>query len=314
MTTQQNIFDDIRIAVIMAVFDSTYGDEKFAVKGGTAIDLIHKVDLGRSSADVDLSAESSIDEDTFKSEFDYRLKTRMTSIGFIPYGTKLNRRPRKNSKGENILGYVLSFGLVEQQYFDAKKTELEKIIKDPDKLTEDYIIEKSTKMMFPSSTGSQSDKGKFTIDISLNDYWGKPVYLDLNGSLIRTYSLLGIICEKIRAICQQMDAYGKRGNKTSRAKDFYDIFILMEHSKQLEPVPFSWGEEESIEQLKKCFEKKEVPLELLSEIQNTRDFHEASFEAVKATVSSEQRALIQDFDYYFDYVVGLANIVLSDAG
>ena len=60
---------------------------------------------------------------------------------------------------------------------------------------------------------------------------------DFDGTLIYVYSPSMIVCEKLRAICQQMPEYGpviKRERLGSaRPKDFVDIFVLTKELDQL---------------------------------------------------------------------------------
>ncbi len=51
--------------------------------------------------------------------------------------------------------------------------------------------------------------------------------------------------------------------------------------------------------LERIFAVKKVPLELIGKIEQTREFHKDDFFSVKDTIAHD----IEDFDYYFDYVV-----------
>jgi Nucleotidyl transferase AbiEii toxin, Type IV TA system len=70
---------------------------------------------------------------------------------------------------------------------------------------------------------------KFLIDISRYEYTADKQAVDFEGYVIYVYSPVMIICEKLRAICQQMPEYGpiiKRDRAGSaRPKDFLDIYV-----------------------------------------------------------------------------------------
>jgi hypothetical protein len=113
-----------------------------------------------------------------------------------------------------------------------------------------------------------------------------------------------MICEKLRAICQQMAEYGpvvKRNTRPggARARDFVDIHTIMTE------CPLDMHSDESKLLLAHMFEAKRVPLALLDLIPNYREFHRRDFPAVLATVKAGVQ--LKDFDFYFDFVVELAN-------
>jgi Nucleotidyl transferase AbiEii toxin, Type IV TA system len=71
----------------------------------------------------------------------------------------------------------------------------------------------------------------FSIDISKHEYTAGKTQVDLDGFAVFVYTPEMIVCEKLRAICQQMPEYGpvvKRSRAGSpRARDFIDIQALM---------------------------------------------------------------------------------------
>jgi hypothetical protein len=52
------------------------------------------------------------------------------------------------------------------------------------------------------------------------------------------------------------------------------------------------------------FRAKRVPLELLQNISDYRDFHERDFQAVRDTVKTGMK--LKDFGFYFEFVLTLA--------
>ena len=107
-----------------------------------------------------------------------------------------------------------------------------------------------------------------------------------------------IVCEKLRAICQQMHEYKQtvRSQKARpRARDFFDIFALIEgRSVDLDTV-------QTKDLLQGMFNAKRVSLSLLGCIDEHREFHRSDFDAVKATV--KPGIDVKSFDFYVDFVV-----------
>lgn len=148
---------------------------------------------------------------------------------------------------------------------------------------------------------------KFLIDISRFEYTDGKQEADLDGYRIYVYSPTMIVCEKLRALCQQMDEYMpiiRRSRPGShRARDVIDIYTLMETLK------LNVCSGEAIDMLVEMFRLKRVPTEWLGLLQNYREFHRQDFPAVVATVSPDVE--LESFDFYFDYVVRIA-VSVSD--
>jgi hypothetical protein len=58
---------------------------------------------------------------------------------------------------------------------------------------------------------------------------------------------------------------------------------------------------ENLYLLGEIFAAKRVPLNLISKIRDTKEFHREDFIAVRATVGRSSN--LESFDYYFDYIV-----------
>ena len=124
---------------------------------------------------------------------------------------------------------------------------------------------------------------------------------DLDGYRIYVYSPEMIVCEKLRALCQQMPAYGpiiKRERPGSaRARDFVDIYTLVSQ------LSLDIDSEKVQQILTDMFAIKKVPLSFLGHIAQFKDFHRQDFPAVQATMAVN--ADTQSFDFYFEYALGL---------
>ena len=143
-----------------------------------------------------------------------------------------------------------------------------------------------------------NQKRNFEVEISRFEHCKPRREADLNGYAVQVYSPELMVCEKIRAICQQMKEYRaivKSQAASARARDFFDIYNLMEKFKIV------LATKENTELLRNVFRVKRVPFELLGKIESFRDFHRSDFQRVKDTVDPTIDLL--DFDFYFDYLL-----------
>jgi hypothetical protein len=139
----------------------------------------------------------------------------------------------------------------------------------------------------------------FSVDISKYEYCTGKIKVDFEGFNIYVYSPIMIVCEKLRSLCQQSVEYSKKlhKNRSPRSKDFVDIYFLTNKYK------LELNIKENIELLHNIFDIKRVNFELLKKIKNEREFHRQDFESVRQTIKQNQS--INEFDYYFDYVINL---------
>ncbi len=148
----------------------------------------------------------------------------------------------------------------------------------------------------------------FKVDISKHEFCAVKEARELEGHRIYVYTPVMVIYEKLRALCQQMEAYKAvvpTHKPRARGRDFFDIFIFTEKQN----LRAALHDPENLILLEKIFEAKKVPLALLSHLKNEAEFHRLDFQAVMATVVSDYE--LQDFDYYFDYVAGLVESLKS---
>lgn len=142
---------------------------------------------------------------------------------------------------------------------------------------------------------SLGEGARFTLDISHRHL---PLHAPGSG-VIHVHVPLARVCEKLRAICQQMPAYRRftmrAGPGTPRAADFVAIEALA-RSPDL-----ALGTPAARQMLELAFFAQCVPLELVAGIQLTRSFHEPGFAQVRAALGPD--AVLQEFGHYFDAVV-----------
>jgi len=141
---------------------------------------------------------------------------------------------------------------------------------------------------------------KFLIDISKHELLDDKTTADLHGFTIPVYSPRMIACEKLRAICQQLEEYAPIVNRKARpgaprARDFFDIYVMCEQHE------VDFADEEFGSLLRATFATKRVPLNFIRLIPQSREFHRPDFVSVAATVKPGVE--VKDYDFYFDYVV-----------
>ncbi|RJO67849.1 MAG: hypothetical protein C4523_08365 [Myxococcales bacterium] len=280
--------EQIKKLVVIAMFSDDALMERFVLKGGSALDLIYPHPSGRSSIDVDLSMPDDFNDAELPS-----VRKRINDLlvaGFQEQGYEvidfvLEPRPLKRRVGLPALwgGYLIEFKLVRSETFRK------------------YSADKSALRRRSEVIGGRERK-TFKVDISKYEYCDgkKEVYLD--DYRVYVYSPAMIVAEKLRAICQQMPEYPyNEHTKHARARDFYDIWRMLEKT----PRSVGWKGAKFREIIRKAFQAKDVPLDLLARLgrEEVRRRHEPDFAAVRDAIPPGAERL-RSFDYYFDYVVG----------
>jgi hypothetical protein len=113
-----------------------------------------------------------------------------------------------------------------------------------------------------------------------------------------------IVIEKLRAICQQMPGYLLNPAKRGRARDFYDIHLLVT-AKGIDLTT-----NENVKLLREIFQAKDVPLDLLGSIRDDHEIHRIDWPSVRDSVSPR----LGEFDYYVDFVSGEVARILEALG
>lgn len=280
--TDDNIELIKRLSIISMFSDDDLMD-LLVLKGGNALDIIHKIAL-RASKDIDFSIENEFsqnDAPLIEEKIRKVLKETFNMEGFEVFDIKLEEKPLRVSEEMKKFwgGYQVKFKTIESE----KYKELEE---DRDSLRRNALI-----------TGLQNKK-TFTIDISKFEYCSTKKAYDLDGYTIYVYTPEMIFFEKIRAICQQMPEYRKivpNPSQSARARDFFDIYTILENFK------IDLKAKENIEMLTNIFKAKRVPLDFIGKIELYKEFHRSDFSSVKDTVKKGED--LKEFDFYFDYVI-----------
>lgn len=266
----------------MGMFSDDDMMDVLVLKGGNALDLIYRIS-SRASVDVDLSMADDLPggAEAFRQKAENALTLTYEEAGYTAFDFKLVEKPKAVSDDLKDFwgGYKLTFKLLTNE--DAKR------LTDIDRRRLEAI--------------NLGQGPTFEIEISRFEFVEPKVQHTLQGIVVFAYSPEMILAEKLRALCQQTPEYCQivhRGyGGTSRAKDFIDIHLLATECK------VDITTEANRQLLARIFQAKKVPLELLRKIVEARDFHAASYPAVRDTIKPGFR--LQPFDFYFDFVLDL---------
>lgn len=269
---------DVRRLVIIAMFSDDVLFGKLVLKGGNAISLIYKYGA-RGSLDVDFSIEGEFeDTEDAARRITRALTDRFDAAGFIVFDCAFGPRPLTPSvDNPKWGGYRIQFKIIERDKHRRFNGELD-------------AIRRNATVIGPVQ------QRVFNIDISRWEFCEGKTETKLDEFAIYVYTPPMLAIEKIRAICQQMPEYLMRVAKTARARDFYDIHVIVEESK------INLTDPENLELVRQIFTAKEAPLVLIGLIEKYREFHRQDWPSVEATVGQG----LKPFDFYFDYVVGVA--------
>src|SRR5687767_9380324 len=270
---------EIRRLVIIALFSDDELMEKFVLKGGNALDIVHSIGT-RSSVDVDISMPDDFDDlEDAKRRIFRGLKERFDAAGFVVFDEVFQPRPSKSRPGQSPRwgGYEVEFKIASREVYATHNHDL-------------VSLRKYASVIGPDQ------KRRFKVDISKFEFCELKEERELDSFTIYVYTLPMMAIEKIRAICQQMDEYEHRPYSKPRARDFYDIHAIVT-AGNIDLAAF-----ENIDLLKSIFAAKDVPLSLLSKVKQTKDFHATDWPAVMQTVSGD----LKPFDFYFDFVAEIA--------
>lgn len=271
-----DFFEQVRRLTITALFSDDVLFEQLVLKGGNAISLVHGLGL-RASFDLDFSlADDFKDLEDAKRRSREALEKRFLTAGYRVFDFDFQAKPKLHGPDARPWwgGYQLEFKLL-------KAEDYEELNDRPEKRPIQAI---------PIGPGQQR---RLRVDISKNEYVEGKVEQDLDFFTIRVYTPLMVAAEKLRALCQQMEGYELRGNRSARARDFYDIFLALTdgHGRL--------NDEEGRGLVRHMFAAKEVPLSFLARLDGEREFHRPDWpDVVRSTPET-----LNPFDFYFDFVL-----------
>ena len=254
------------------------------LKGGNALNIALGISE-RSSLDLDFSIENDFENLT---EVQERVlaafSRRFDAAGYVVFDFKFEVKPKVAREGTSPRwgGYMISLKLMERAKYERLSGDIDAVRRDS------LVIGPNMQRVF-------------TIDLSKCEYVKGKRKKELDDYTIYVYSAEMIAVEKLRAICQQMPEYTLNRTPSPRARDFFDIHLIVSKTG------VNLNSAENLELARQIFASKEVALALLANIREFREFHRPDWESVRTSVKGE----LQSFDYYFDFVVDLANSMKS---
>lgn len=249
------------------------------LKGGNALQLVYEI-TNRGSIDIDFSVKTEFTEEEFNKMpvwMEYILNNTFRGENLLVFDVKFGEKPKSGSIPE-WKGYFLEFKVIE-----VAKTEENM---DLDKMRRNAI-----------KLNDQSPK--YVVDISAYEYVDGATVKEMDGVILRVYTLEMILFEKLRALCQTMPAYKDivtTASQKHRARDIYDIHLIYTN-RNLNLDPHLLAE---------IFKAKQVPLLFLNDLESLREFNRENWETVIASIPESDRAELKAYDYYFDEVLAIA--------
>lgn len=246
------------------------------LKGGNALTLAYDV-TDRGSIDIDFSIENDFTEEEYvaiNNQIKYLLESELPSVGYFPIDIIFREKP-KTGKIKEWKGYQIEFKLVELNFYNENKDQIDALRRNALKLYENF-------------------SPKYTIDISAYEYINKASRKEIDGMLLRVYTPEMLIIEKMRAMCQSMKRYQEivpTAKEKKRARDLYDIHTIYSSFKEQIEI--------DSELVLNIFEAKKVPLDFLKDFELLREPYRLDWDTVIATLHSQ---LEESFDYFFDFV------------
>ncbi|RIK77579.1 MAG: hypothetical protein DCC68_17005 [Planctomycetota bacterium] len=272
----------IKIAAITALSSDDQLMEELVLKGGNALDLIYGVSA-RASLDLDYSTSGALESAEFlRSRIETRLAESFAELGLHVFDLSVEEVPPDLSDDVRDFwgGYSVEFKL-------ATLEQRRKFASNVEQLRRRAV--------------SVGKKGSpvFRIDISNHELTTGRLARMVQGYTVYVYSPEMIVCEKIRAICQQMPEYGeivhRRRPTSPRPRDFLDIYVACQN------FAIDFNDQEFRRRIADTFAVKRVPLRLLAKVTDQREFHRQGFVAVRDTVKPDFQ--LQEFDFYFDFLL-----------
>lgn len=276
-------FTQARELVLVAIGSDDVLCDLLVLKGGSALELVHKLG-NRGSLDSDFSMEGSVDDPAvLEGRLTRAITDRFDAAGFVAFDHKMEFQPRRKagSVPDWWGGYNYTFKIIALEDFKRLGGDLEQIRRDS--LPLDASMRRSCEI--------QMSRAEYCRD--------SEVFPVGDGYPLRVYTLGMIACEKLRAVCQQMAEYEMNSSnaRAARARDFYDIYMITE----VAGVDLTTGPHLDI--LRAMFKAKHVPLSFLLKIERDREHHRQDWPKVVNAVSGK----LEPFDFYFDSVLRLVD-------
>ena len=271
----------VRRLALVAMFSDDQLMTRLVLKGGNLLDLVYGVSA-RASLDLDFSIEKDFEfsVDTLRERIAKVLGETFAEAAFVVFDVKVSSVPPEVTEDMEQFwgGYKVEFKIIREEKHNQFAGNTDAIRRNAEQV-------------------GRRGSTRFTIDISKYEYCAPKLCRDFEGYQIFVYSPEMLVCEKLRAICQQMPEYVQKvkTHVASRARDFLDIWVVFEK------FGLNFEDSKFQELLRLTFSAKRVPLSLLGKMKGTREQHIDDFRAVRDTVYPDFE--LREFDYYFNYVV-----------
>ncbi|AYB31937.1 nucleotidyl transferase AbiEii/AbiGii toxin family protein [Chryseolinea soli] len=275
-----------RLAIIALASDDELV-EALVLKGGNAIDLSYQQQgIGhgaRTSFDLDYSIDhGDFDKDLpIADRIERTLAQTFNEDGYTMIDYSFGPKPKiaREEVADFWGGYKVEFKVISNSLYEENK-------EDPKKLS---------RMSIPVN---MDNSPKFELEFSKFEFVEKKVEAHVDGFKIYVYTPEMIVFEKVRALCQQLPRYKEvvpSFSPRARAKDFYDIHLMVEQYK-IDP-----GTTENLELIQNIFSAKKVPVGFIKDLQSGSAFHADNWKDVVVTLPASEA--LETFEYYRDYVV-----------
>lgn len=268
-------FEALRREVIIAIAADDFLWERLVLKGGNALRIVYGIGE-RASLDVDYSmADDFQDLEVVRARLERALDGHLRrALTLAVFDVTIEPRPKKPNADPRWGGYRAHFKVIDRARFDALAGNLENLRRQADVI-------------------APGQARKFTVEISKYEFCDAKETRRIGAYDVVVYKLAAIAAEKLRALCQQRPEYATSG-RTARARDFYDIHAIVTKG------PVDLADPENVAMLRHVFAAKNVPLALLGQLHEDRDFHRVDWDAVRDAVAG---APVQSFDFYVDFVL-----------
>jgi len=201
----------VRTLVVVAMFSDDVLMRRLVLKGGNLLDLVYDISA-RSSLDVGFSIDGDFpDAEDLAHRVEAVLSSAFSEEGYVVFDVGCREVPPFVSDDLKDFwgGYKVEFKLILRQRFDALAGDIDRIRRNAEPV---------------GKRGSP----KFQIDFSKFEFCDAKEEYYLDDYLIYGQSPPMFVCEKLRAICQQMDEYREavKKHQALRARDFVDIYVV----------------------------------------------------------------------------------------
>jgi hypothetical protein len=269
----------VKRMTILALYSDDELMERLVLKGGSLLDVVFGISA-RSSLDLDFSMEGEFaDLDELHGRIDRALQRTFAENGLVAFDVSVATKPEKLTEDLKSFwgGYAIHFKVIERRLFDKFGGDLRQL-------------------RVRAAALGKNESTRFSIQVSKHEYCAPKTRHLFEDFAIFVYPPALVVCEKLRALCQQMPEYRElvRNHPSPRARDFFDISMLVKRFGIMVNT-------ELRQMLENVFEAKHVPIALLSRVAEYREFHRANFVSVEQTVIAGFE--LRSFDQYFDEVV-----------